>query len=194
MKPGNPARFYPGVTCSDGRSLSNVLDVSTLPLDVSRAVLSPTHDLIEKLYKTGTPIARLDVSAQFSVVEGKPLCVFAFKNSGLFEKIAFKSPSTWEGEFNPISKSSNIGFGGGLLNNDDYDFFAMLGAQEFLNAVDFPDGIVEIPAGETRYPDHEVPHDRLLKASGQPPNHGPDFLLALKCRPFLHASAKYGEV
>ncbi|MFX1699191.1 hypothetical protein [Paraburkholderia sp. A1RO-1] len=163
MRPGNPGLLLASVTCPDGRHMPNVLDITTLPRDVNRAVLGPTGDLIEKLYRTGTPLARLDAAAKFSIENGKPLFIFAFKNSGLFEKVAFKSPSTWEGEFNPMSKSSNISTGGAPVDGSAEEFSVTLGAKEFLNAADFPDGIVEIPPGETR----------ILKFSAQPDNRIP---------------------
>ncbi|QBR02859.1 hypothetical protein [Paraburkholderia pallida] len=150
LRPGNPAFFSASVTCQDGREVNLIMDIPSIPRDVGYAVLTPARELITKFYKTGTPVAKLDVSAEFTQKDGKLIVTFKFKNNGSGE-IAFSSPATWEGEFNPISKSSNIRIGGGLVNDDRYDFSLMLGAKQFLNASDYPDDVVKIPPGQVRY-------------------------------------------
>ncbi|CAB3809288.1 hypothetical protein LMG28688_06954 [Paraburkholderia caffeinitolerans] len=159
LRPGNPGFFSASVTCQDGREVNLTMDTPSIPQDVGYAVLTPTRELITKFYKTGTPVAKLDVSAEFTQKDGKLIVIFKFKNSGNSE-IAFSSPTTWEGVFNPISKSSNISIGGGLVNDDDHDFSLMLGARQFLNASDYPGDVVKIPPGQVRY----------LKFAGYPNN------------------------
>lgn len=167
LRPGNSAFFSASVTCQDGREVNLIMDTPSIPLDVGRAVLTPTRKLITKFYKTGTLVAKLDVSAEFTQKDGKLIVALKFKNSGNSD-VAFSSPTTWEGVFNPISKSSNISIGGSLVNDDDHEFSLMLGAKQFLNARDYPGDIVKIPPGQVRYLIFsDYPNSRISKGRNE---------------------------
>lgn len=163
MRPGNPGLFSASVTCSDGRNVNLLVDIPSLPQDIGNEVLTPTRELITKFYQTGTPVAKLTASAEFAQKDGKLLITFKFKNGGETE-IAFSSPATWEGYFNPISKTSNISIGGGPVSDNDHDFSVMLGARQFLNSRDYPKNVVEIPPGQIRYLEFAAyPDNRIQK-------------------------------
>ncbi len=168
VRPGNPASFSASVTCPDGREINGLMDIPSLPKSVGAEVLSPTRDMVAKFYNEGTPVARLDASVDIKPMGGKLLFTFKFKNSGESAKIVFNSPEVWGHEAIAMTKNSEIGVGGGLVGSDDSDFDIRLGSDEFINKVDYPNGIVEIPPGQIRYlkflaiPDNRLKHGRYV--------------------------------
>jgi hypothetical protein len=62
---------------------------------------------IKAFYATGERRVKLDASLALEPSEDKLLVGVSFRNTGT-EEICLKSPSTWEGKFNPISGSSWI--------------------------------------------------------------------------------------
>ncbi|CAB3798055.1 hypothetical protein LMG28688_04668 [Paraburkholderia caffeinitolerans] len=150
LRPGNPTFFSASVTCQDGREVNVFMDTPSIPQDVGRAVLTPTRELITKFCKTGTPVAKLDASAEIAQKDGKLVVTFNFRNSGK-SVITFSSPATWEGKFNPISKASNIEIGGRPAGQKDGYFSMIFGSKDFINANDYTNNIVKIPPGEARY-------------------------------------------
>ncbi|MPW17180.1 hypothetical protein GCT13_09610 [Paraburkholderia sp. CNPSo 3157] len=149
--PGNTFIFVPSVTCDDGREIAIAIDsFSSLPEGTGAKLVTPTEELVKSFYETGDKVAKLDASTSMVPKDGKLLVTLKFINSGHTE-IAFKSPATWEGYYDPMSKASYAEVGGVKSTNEGEFFSLMLGREQMINRSDYHDDIIRIPPGQVRY-------------------------------------------
>jgi len=158
MSSGNPF-FGATVECRDGKQVSAYIDlVHANPVENGK-ILQLTHLLTESFYKNGRKTAKLDVEAAIAPKDGKLLITLKFINSGMIG-VAFKSPATWEGTYNPINGNSWAEVGGGT--NESGFSIPLLGHDQFSNAADYPGDVISIPPGQYRlvkflsYPEDKI--------------------------------------
>jgi hypothetical protein len=109
---------------------------------------------VRSFYSSGDKAARLDAAIGLEPQSNKILIKVLFRNSGR-EEVCFKSPSTWEGHFNPISGASWVRVSGILQGTDGKKEEQRIQTSEFggpqmINADEYPKGIVCIPPNQER--------------------------------------------
>ena len=166
ITPGNNAFLSPSVTCDDGREVVSSLDLAALGKDAEQFI-GPPLEIIKSFFETGEKIAKLDALVDVKPQDGKLLVTVTFVNSGKLD-IAFKSPSTWEGHYNPIAANSYVDVSGKQAsynhskNPNEQLSIPWFGGNAMINRSDYPDDVVRIPSGQSRYASFLVyPDDRI---------------------------------
>jgi hypothetical protein len=135
-----------------------MIDIVGLGKD-SVDISTPPGELVRSFFNTGEKIVKLDVTADVVPKDGKLLVTLKFINSGKTE-IAFKSPATWEGTYNPLAGNSYASVGAGPEDGGFYTGF--FGAEQMVNRRDYPDDVVRIQSGQFAiatflvYPDDKI--------------------------------------
>jgi hypothetical protein len=159
LAPGNNAFLYPSVLCDDGRWINAAIDLAALGSGAGN-LITPTEELIESFFNSGEKLAKLDVTSDVMAENGKLLITLKFSNAGRSE-IAFKSPSTWEGTYNPLAGNSIAYVSAGP---QDAGFDMDFGGREMINKADYPDNVVRISPGQFRYAKFAVYPNNRIKA------------------------------
>ncbi|WP_321788948.1 hypothetical protein [Paraburkholderia sp. J94] len=107
MDPGMPGAgvFVGTLTNSESAGLEDVLRESKKYPGFTPAPLIDKY--VRAFYAKGEKLAKLDASINLSTGDGRLIVDVTLKNSGR-ERICLKSPSTWEGHYNPMSGSSFV--------------------------------------------------------------------------------------
>lgn len=132
LTPGNNAFLSPSVTCDDGREIVTSLDLVALGKEAEQFI-GPPQEIIKSFFDAGEKVAKLDAFIDVKPQDGKLLVTVKFVNSGHLD-IAFKSPATWEGRYNPIAANSYVAVSGKQASYDHSKilakYFLSLGSAE----------------------------------------------------------------
>lgn len=166
LTPGNNAFLSPSVTCDDGREIVSSLDLANLGKEAEQFI-GPPQEIIKSFFETGEKVAKLDAFIDVKPQAGKLLITVKFVNSGRLD-IAFASPATWEGDYNPVAANSYVAVSGKQASFDrtqspnEQFFIPWFGGSMMVNREDYPDDVVRIPSGQSRYAKFLVyPDDRF---------------------------------
>jgi len=166
IKPGNNAFLSSSVTCDDGREVAATLDLAGLGAEAGQFI-TPSEEIVKSFFDNGEKVAKLDASFDVKPKNGKLLVTLKFANSGRVE-IAFKSPATWEGHYNPIAANSYVAVSGDQAsyessqNPNETLFIPWFGGDAMINRADYPDDVVRVGPGQARYAKFLVyPDDRF---------------------------------
>ncbi|MFB9124610.1 hypothetical protein E2553_26695 [Paraburkholderia dipogonis] len=109
---------------------------------------------VRAFFESGERLAKLDATINLEPKDNKILVSVSFVNTGS-KDICFKSPSTWEGYFNPINGSSWIrvsGILGGTQGKETGQRIqtAEFGGAEMFNAKDYVNDVICIARNEIK--------------------------------------------
>jgi hypothetical protein len=141
----------------DDAALADLRKVAdTMRVDRNYVDFYHSQKFLQEFYDTGLKATKLDVTPTIAPWNGRLLLTLAFQNSGR-TVISLSSPSEWEGVYNTIPGTSWVIASAVSENyekgNDDGLRFntGWIGAAELVNHSDFPDEILSLRPGETRY-------------------------------------------
>ncbi|MBT2794100.1 hypothetical protein [Paraburkholderia strydomiana] len=109
---------------------------------------------VRAFFESGERLAKLDAKINLEPKDNKILVSVSFINTGK-KDICFKSPSTWEGYFNPISGTSWIRVSGILSGTQGKEAghriqTAEFGGAEMVNAADYVNNLICVGRNEIR--------------------------------------------